>query len=231
MINIKNIKVCVEALQPSKGIHSSILPCQFTWRTTGDFVGENKIAIADIQEPIWWNRPLTSDVFCKTEEDGLCSYNFPFWQNDREDRAFKTAYNVLLNKNSVPVAIHIKLDESWTETQIQSLHSLLSTCVQETLIELGVDPTDLRHSGNDFYIKNKKFSCGEHIFRDSVFTQNIVITMQLLPEKEIFDRLTGQYAHRKTLTGIADEISSITKEVFIETLQRHFCKYLEEYLS
>ena len=32
-------------------------------------------------------------------------------------------------------------------------------------------------------------------------------------------------------TGIADEISSITKEAFIEKLQEQFCKYLEEYLS
>jgi hypothetical protein len=231
MIKIKNIEVGVEPLQPSKGIHSSILPRQFTWRTTGEFIGENKIAIADIQEPIWWNRPLTSDTFCKTEADGLCSYNFPFWQNDREDRAFKTAYNVLLNKNSVPVAIHIKLDESWTEEQVQSLKKLLNTCVQEALIELGVDAVAIRHSGNDFYINDKKFSCGESIFRDNVFTQNIVITMQLLPEKEIFDRLTGQYAHRKTLTGITDEISSITKEAFIEKLQEQFCKYLEEHLS
>jgi hypothetical protein len=48
----KKIKVCIEPLNPSKEIHSSILPCQFHWRNTKEFIGENMIAIADMQEPI-----------------------------------------------------------------------------------------------------------------------------------------------------------------------------------
>jgi hypothetical protein len=231
MHNSKNIKVSIEALNPSKGVHSSILPCQFTWRTTKEFIGESKIAIADMQEPIWWNRPLTSDVFCKVEEDGLCSYNFPFWQNDKTNLAFKTGYNVLLNKNSVPVAVHIKTDDTWTEEQLQLLKKMLETCLQETLIGLGVDPVDLAHTGNDFYFQGRKFSCSEQIFVDGVFTQNIIITVQMLPEKDIFDRLTGKYAHRKTITGIAEEVSSITKEAFIDKLYEKLCAYVEEHFN
>jgi hypothetical protein len=48
----KNITVCIEPLNPSKEIHSSILPRQFHWRNTKEFIGENMIAIADMQEPI-----------------------------------------------------------------------------------------------------------------------------------------------------------------------------------
>lgn len=231
MSNSKNIVVCIEALQPSQGVHSSILPCQFTWRVTKEFIGESKIAIADMQEPIWWNRPLTSEVFCTLEPDGLYSYNFPFWQGDRADLAFKTNYNVLLNKNSVPVAVHIKIDETWTEEQLQLLKKALATCLQETLVELGVNPADLTHTGNDFYYQGRKFSCSEQILTEEVFTQNIIITMQLLPEKEIFDRLTGQYAHKKTLTGIADEVSSVTKEAFIEKFFEKLKCYVATYFN
>lgn len=226
MSNSNKIIVCIEPLQPSKEVHSSILPRQFHWRNTKEFIGESMIAIADMQEPIWWNRPLTSDVFCKTENDGLCSYNFPFWQGDRKDLAFKTEYNVLLNKNSVPVAVHIKVDETWTDEQLQLLKQTLATCLQETLVELGVSPNDLTHTGNDFYYQGRKFSCSEQIFEGNVFTQNIIITMQLLPEKEIFDRLTGKYARRKTLTGISDEVSSITKEAFIDKFYEKLKTYV-----
>ena len=224
------IKIIKGILAPSKGEHS-IIPNQFKWRTEGVFTGESQIVIADNQEAIWWNRPLTSTIMCKQESDGLYSYNLPFWQGKNEKLLFKTGYNVLLNKNSVPCAIHIKLDSSWTAEQKQLLSSMTYKCLYETLIELGVDPTDLSNVGNDFYFKDRKFSCGEQILDNDVFTQNVIITLQALPEKDIFDRLTGKYAHRKTITGIAEEVTSITKEAFIEKLHEKVTAFVEEHFN
>jgi hypothetical protein len=230
MHNLNKIKVSVQPLAPSQGKHANV-PNQFIWRTKKEFVGENEIVIADNQEAIWWNRPLTSEAMCKLEEDGIYSYNLPFWQGGNSHLIFKTGYNVLLNKNSVPVAIHVQTDETWSEEQIQLLDNMICQCLRSTLIELGVDEADLNHSKNDFYIKGKKFSCGEYIFENGVCTQNVIITLQMLPEKDIFDRLTGKYAHRKQITGIAEEVPSITKEAFIDKLYEKLQAYVEEHFN
>ena len=131
----------------------------------------------------------------------------------------------------MPVAVHIKTDETWTAEQIQLLKTTLEICLQETLIDLGVNPSDLSHIGNDFYFQGRKFSCSEQIFTDGVFTQNTIITMQLLPEKDIFERLTGKYARRKTLTGITEEVASITKEAFINKFYEKLQAYVEKYFN
>jgi hypothetical protein len=108
---------------------------------------------------------------------------------------------------------------------------MLNTCLHDTLITFGASSTDMKYSGNDFYYKDKKFSCGEQIFEDSVFSQNVIITLQVLPEKELFSRLTGKYAHKKTLTGIAEEVPSITKEAFIDKLYEKVATYVEEHFN
>lgn len=95
---------------------------------------------------------MTSETLCikcKIETDGHYSYNLPVWQKEKTPLAFKTDYNVLLNKNSVPIAIHIQLDEAWTEDQKQLLYKMLAKCLYDTLLELGVDTTKLTYTGND----------------------------------------------------------------------------------
>ena len=228
MHNSKNIKLSIQALAPSQNKHANLLN-QFTWRTENKFVGENEIVIADNQEAIWWNRPLTSNIFCKKEDDGLYSYNLPFWQGEK--LAFKTEYNVLLNKNSVPVAIHIQLNDSWTDQQKELLQKMLSNCLYTTLLDFNVKDSDLTYKGNDVYYKDRKFACSEQILKDNIFTQNTIITILALPEKDIFARLTGKYAHVKTITGIGEEVPSITKEAFIDVLYEKLQKYVEEHFN
>jgi hypothetical protein len=227
---LNKITVIKEPLAPSQEKHS-ILPNQFVWRVEKRFVGENSIVVADNQEAIWWQRPLTSEILCKIEADGCYSYNLPFWQKEKSHLAFKTDYNVLLNKNSVPIAIHIQTDETWTPEQKQLLPKLLANCLYDTLLDLGVDETSLTYNGNDVYFSGRKFACSEQIIEDTVFSQNTIITILAQPEKELFDRLTGRYAHVKTITGIGEEVPSITKEAFINTLYEKLQKYVEEHFN
>ena len=228
MLNNKNILVIKEPLAPSQGKHS-ILPNQFIWRTEKQFVGNNSIVVADNQEAIWWNRPLNPKEMCKLEDDGLYSYNLPLWRGAA--LAFKADYNVLLNKNSVPIAIHIQIDETWTEEQKQLLQSMLPSCLYDTMLTLGTDKDSLVYNGNDIYFKNRKFACSEQILEGNVFTQNTIVTILALPEKDIFARLTGRYAHVKTITGIGEEVPSITKEAFIDVLYEKLQKYVEEHFN
>ena len=230
MSNLKNILIIKEPLAPSKEQHS-IIPNQFIWRTEKQFIGNSSIVIADIQEAIWWNRPLKSEAMCKLEDDGLYSYNLPFWQRDKEQLVFKTGYNVLLNKNSIPIAIHIQTDETCGDEHLQLLKNMLSDCLHSTLIKLGVNAAALTYNGNDMYFENRKFACSEQIFEDNVFTQNTIVTLLASPEKDLFDRLTGKYAHAKTITGIAEEVPTVTKETFIDTLYKNLQDYINTNFS
>lgn len=228
---MNKINISKTVLHASKGEHN-ILPNQFIWRTEKKFVGDNEIVIMDNQEAVWWNRPLTSDVFCKKEKDGLYSYNLPFLSAFLGGTdLYKTGYNLILNKNSIPCASHIQVDETWTDEKKELLERMFYDCIYGTLIELGVPKEKLSRPRNDILYDGKKFVGGEQGFRDNVFTQDIVITLQVLPEKEIFERLTGKYAQKRGMTGIAEEVPTITKDAFIETLYKKLCEYRDKYFK
>lgn len=221
---MKNVKVYKVGLKPSEGKHYNLVQ-QYIYRTTGKFEGDNEVYICDTQEPIWWNRPLVSEYFVKLEEDGLWSYNLPLLENIPR---YKTNYNSLLAKNTIAYSTHILLDESWTQEQKDALYKLSFTALYDSLIELGVDKTKLRIQGNDFMYNEKKFAGAEKLLKDNVYTENFVITLKVLPEKDIFDRLTGKYVKNKPLTGIEEEQSTVTKELLIEKLYEKVSKFFIE---
>lgn len=218
------VKVNVVGLQPSQGKHWNLVQ-QYLWRTKGIFEGDNEIYICDTLEPIWWNRPLVSEYFVKLEDDGLWSYNLPLLENIPR---YKTNYNSLLARNTIAYSAHIKLDETWTEEEIKRLYTLSFDVLYDSLLELGVDKDKLQVTGNDFNYNGKKFAGIERMLKDNVFTENFVITLKVLPEKDIFDRLTGKYVKNKPLTGIEEEVHNVTKYKVIEKMYEKITAFLKE---
>ncbi len=202
-------------MKPSENKIPEILYAQFNWRKTGIYKGESEIVVADNQEAIWWNRPLESNTLCKLETDGIYSFNLPFIGGVD---IYKTGYNLLLNKNSVPVAGLIKVNSKWGQAEYKILNTLASTAVYNTLVKLGVNKDRLTTHHNDMLFDGKKFMGTEEKISGGWKSINIVITMQYAPEKDIFDRLTGKYAQSKGITGIIEETNLFTKEQFIDTL-------------
>lgn len=227
MPKFNDLKICRVPLQPSAGEHS-ILHNQFVWRTERRFIGENRIDIMDIKEPIWWNRPYTSEVFCKLEDDGMYSYNLPIASGEN---SFKTKYNYLLNRQSVPIALHIKLDDTWTDKDKQLLSRMCQTCVYETLIDLGVSKEDMSTPKNDLEFRGRKFAGVEHSSAGDVHSEAMCVTLAVASEEDIFARLTGQYALRRPITGISEEVPSVTKEAFIERLIERLNMFIEEHFN
>lgn len=221
---MKDVKVYKVGLQPSQGKHWNLVQ-QYLWRTTGKFEGDNEVYICDTLEPIWWNRPLVSEYMVKQEADGLWSYNLPLLDNIPR---YKTNYNSLLARNTIAYSTHIKLDDSWTEEQRKQLYNLSFKTLYDSLIELGVDKENLRQVGNDFSYNGKKFAGSEKIIKDNVFTENFVITLKVLPEKDIFARLTGKFVKNKPLTGIEEEVSNVTKEKLIEKMYNKITQFFAE---
>lgn len=211
---MKNVLVRKSLLDPRDG-HNADLEAQFEWRKTGRFIGESVVDICDAQIPIWWNRPLDSDTLIKIEEDGLYSYNLPFL-GGRD--IYKTGYNLLLAKNSIPFSSHILFDNTWTEEQRQTTYDFSYNVIWDSLVELGVDPEKMARPRNDITYEGKKFVGGEKKIIGDVFSEDLVITLQFLPEKDIFDRLTGKYAHTRKITGIEEEVPTVTKMALIDKL-------------
>ena len=217
---MKNLHISIEQMNPSLNITPSVIKEQFNWRNNKQQKSsKNYITIIDIKEPVWWNRPSDSAILLKQETDGLYSYNLPFLGN-RAD--FKTKYNLLLNKNSIPIANHILIEPHWSKDQIEALTKMTSNSVYSALIELGVDANNLSFSHNDILYKGKKFMGYEQLISNGVFTEDIVITLEYTPEKEIFQRLTGKYALTRGITGIVEETQCFTKQQLIDKLLTKF---------
>ena len=212
-----DIKFKTAIMAPSESENPEILKKQFDWRNGIKYAGESEIVFADIKENVWWNRPLNSDVFVKQEEDGLWSYNLPLaWR--QESVAWKANYNVLLNKDNLPVAGMIKVNKHWTVDDFTKLKRLLIDGVYNALIKLGVSEDKLQQPGNDILYDGKKFFGLETIVKDGWFSIDCFITLRYKPAQEVFDRLSGHFVKYKSITGIMEETELFNKEEFIKVL-------------
>ena len=145
------------------------------------------------------------------------SCNLPYIKHEA---SFKTGYNILVNKNSVPVTAHIKIDASWTPNDLQKAKTMAADTICSTLVKLGADGSKLKKIGNDVLYENKKFMGNEYALENGVLSEDLVITLEYSPEKDIFKRLTGKYALCRGITGIIEETGRIfTKEQFIAELK------------
>lgn len=220
---MKDVKIEIVPLDPEQN-ENSILYDQYVLRKTGVFQGENVISITIPKEAIWWNRPLDSDQFLKKESDGLYSYNLPFMgTND----IYRVNYNILIAKNSIPIAVQIRFDDSWTEEQKTSVYNMSYDIIYESLIDLGVNKDKLSRPRNDILYENKKFAGGEKKIINNVFSEDLVITLKFLPEQDIFNRLTGKYAHVRGITGIEEEDPRVTREALMSKLIEKYTDFFE----
>lgn len=225
MNDTKIIYYAVEPMVPSKNLIPEIMYNQYDFRQGGNYSGDNSLIIASLDEPIWWNRPATSDTFLKLENDGIYSFNLPYFGQVKD---FKTEYNTLLNVHSIPIAVQIKLDSDINEDLLHKLKHLPIKTVYQTLLDLGVNSTLLKCSRNDLLFNGKKFMGIETIVKNDWLSLNFIITLHYTPEEAIFKRLTGKYALSRGITGIIEETNLFTKDQFIDKLLSHISLYLED---
>lgn len=225
-----NVRVIKDIVNPTNGFNS-IAPEQYEFRKTGRFVGESVIAVCTMEEAVWWNRPFEEDsAFLTKAEDGLNAYNFPIFAgvgrniSKSDSFAYKTNYNILLNHNAICPLAHINT-EGWTDEERASLNAFFDTVYRDSLIELGADSSKLSTPSNDILYNDKKFAGRERIWSRSVYEENGVITCLYLPEKDIFDRLTGKYANSRGITGITEEVPTITKDVLCDKIYQKFVEF------
>jgi hypothetical protein len=209
---------------PSKGIMPQVMINQYEFRQTGRYTAQSEIGIALLEEPIWWNRPVHSEVFLKQESDGIYSLNFPYFGGKND---FKAQYNSLLNVGCVPVAVQLKYEDFEKPLDLNKLKAMPVSMVKKTLIDLGVEESMLESIHNDLLYCGKKFMGVETIFKNNQCSINFMVTLFYKPEESIFKRLTGQYALKRPITGIIEETNLFTREEFTEQLMKNLEAYLK----
>lgn len=224
--------IYVEDMHPSANKYPDIIENQFQFRKNKQFTGENVIAIADMGEAIWWNRPQIEDTEAAwgwTGEMPCC--NLPIFLG--KNKVWKSDYNVLLNKNNVPTIIQIKFNHELTSDEMTKLTQMSFTVIRNTLIRLGVAEKDLCMINNDLLLRGKKFVGIEQVPADkNIYTECLFITLKYQEEKELFDQLTHGKAEAqalKKITGLIDEYESFTKEDFLKIYCEEFKKYLDQF--
>jgi hypothetical protein len=222
---MKNVRIYSEPMIPSKGLIPRVMVDQYHFRQTGEWEGGNEVGIALLEEPIWWNRPIKSDVFLKQESDGMYSLNFPYFGGDND---FKAQYNTLLNVGCVPVAIQLNQKDFEKPFDRRALVTMPVAIVYDTLVELGVDPKNLESVHNDLLYCGKKFMGVETVFKNGYCSINFIVTLFYKPEESIFKRLTGKYALARPITGIIEETNLFTREQFTEALMKNMGDYLKD---
>lgn len=220
---MKNVRIYSEPMVPSKGMIPQIMTKQYQFRQTGEWTGESEVVVALLEEPIWWNRPVKSEVFLKQEEDGIYSLNFPYFGGNDD---FKAQYNTLLNVGCVPIAIQLKQEDFEKPFDRQQLLRMPVDLVQKTLIELGVNPALLNSVHNDLLYCEKKFMGVETIFKNNQCSINFMVTLFYKPEESIFKRLKGKYALKRPITGIIEETNLFTREQFVKALLKNIKNFL-----
>lgn len=222
---MKNVRIYCDPMVPSKGIMPQIMLNQYEFRQTGKYTAQSEVVIALLEEPIWWNRPVHSDVFLKQEDDGIYSLNLPYFGGDNN---FKAQYNSLLNVGCVPVAVQLKYTDLEKPFNQWALLKMPVKVVADTLIELGVDENNLQSVHNDLLYCGKKFMGVETIFKNNQCSINFMVTLFYKPEESIFKRLKGQFALKRPITGIIEETNLFTREEFTEKLMKNIGEYLAD---
>lgn len=226
------MKVKINPINPSNGIVPDILKNQFHYRKYKEFVGNSSIEIADMKEATWWNRPLAenTDQLLKLESDGLYSFNLPIAFNYDK---WKSNYNVLLNENNAPLAIHLCFKNSLSNEEYNDLRLIATRGLYKSLLDAGVPKEEIVFLNNDILLRGKKIAGGECIHIDNIFEEDIFLTLNYLEEKETFDRLTiGKVAPKRQITGVFDEFDvKKNKLQFLEIYRKNLEDLINEFLD
>ena len=225
--------IYVEETHPSIGKYPEIVEQLFRFRKENKFSGNNVVAIADMGEAMWWNRPQPEDTNSAwgIEKDGLPCCNVPTLFT--KAHKWKSKYNILVNKHNVPTIIQIKFKQLPTTETINKLYSMTFKVIYQTLLKLGVAEQDLCQINNDILLRGKKIVGTERSFDASqyIYTEALFITLKYTEEQDIFSRLSsGKVAAtaKRGITGILDEYPTITKDRFLKIYCEEYKAYLDQ---
>lgn len=167
---------------------------------------------------MYFNRHLDPVPLFNKDPRGINSIDMTFIGQDIPELHYKLKQDLVLPHHGVMIVSKIKFDSSWSEERMKKLDDFTMNTIIRIIIENGGDSSCIEQRGNDLLYNGKKF-CGKEwkFFPPYGYIENTVLTTEYLPEKQWFDQLY-HYDGEKQITGITDEVPSVTKELLISEL-------------
>lgn len=173
-----------------------------------------------LEKSVFFNRRRESNSIFNIDPRGLNSIDITFIGKDILDLQYKLKQDLLLPKHGLAVMCKVKFDDSWSEERMKKLDDFTMNTIIRIIVENGGDPSCVEQRGNDLLYNGKKFCGKEWKFLPPYgYIENTVLTTEYLPEKQWFDQLY-HYEGEKQITGITEEVPSVTKELLISELVR-----------
>lgn len=187
-------------------------------RLSHSFDGQDFFYIWDFKECCYFNRPMTEADIIAEDPRGLMGINWLFIGKGIPELEWKQKCDLLLPRHGFTTTVKIKFDESWTPDRQKALDDLTFSTIIRVIKDHG--GTAIEQVGNDLLYRGKKFAGKEWMFIQNVgYIENTVVTCEYLPEKQYFDRLF-HHDKEKPITGITDQVPSVTKEVLMTELNK-----------
>lgn len=201
------MEIKLEILNPTINNYNTIFEQQFEFRKNNKFTGGNWAAIGIVESPFWWNRPLQKNSnkakLVKLETNGLYSVNLPLIL---ENIPWKSEYNLLVTKESIPFLIQLKFKKTISNSGRQQLHELLQNTIIKTLLDIEIPKSSIVSLNNDILLNGKKIAGFEYCLKENIYCCDGILTLRFKQDSKLFDKLSYGKAKPKTaISGVFDE--------------------------
>ena len=187
-------------------------------RVNRNFDGRNFFYIWDWKESVFFNRPLEGGQVWKEDPRGLMSMNWKFIGSDKPELRWKQKCDCLLPHYGFVTAAKIKFTDEWSRQKRDSLNVFTLSTIIDIIIRHGGERDKITQVSNDILYNGKKFCGKEWSYFPSVgYIENTLVTCDYEKEKKWFD-LIYHYDGERPITGITNEVPTVTKEVLIKEL-------------
>ncbi len=195
-------------------------------RLRHSFDGGNFFYIWDFKESCYFNRPLEEKEVFTMDPRGLMGMNWRFIGKGIPELEWKQKCDLLLPQHGFNTTVKVKFDSFWTDGRQKALDELTFSTIIRVVKEHGGDG-HIEQVGNDLLYDGRKFAGKEWMFiQDVGYIENTVVTCEYIPEKEFFDKLYHHSGERQ-ITGITEELPTVTKELLMTGLSRAVAELLK----
>lgn len=226
------MKVTIQRVNPSKNIIPPVVYNQFHFRKFNEFKGKSEIGVGIIEEPFFWNRPLTENTteLLKLEENNIYSFNLPFALTTQK---WKSNYNIMINTYNAPVVMHLKFKNSLSKAELQDLKKVSTIALINALLEAHIPEDSLTFINNDVLLQGKKIYGGERIVKDTIYEEDSFLNLKYNEEKDLFNNLSGgSFKLKNGVTGIFDEFNlKLSKIQFLELYRKNLEIAINDFLE
>lgn len=196
-------------------------------RINKSFKGYNFYHIFSFKHSMYFNRKTEPCQIFDKDPRGLPSMNMQFIGLDIPELQYKLKQDLLLPNHGLAILSKVKLDPLWSQEKQTTLDNFTFEAIKDIILKNGGNRRSLIQKKNDLFYNGKKFAGQEWKFIPNYgYIENTVLTCDYEKEKTWFEQLY-HYDGEHEITGITNEVPSVTKELLIENLYRRALEFFK----